>query len=94
MIVMVCLSAVVCFYSPHITECFTLPAVAVVGLEETDYNVSESDGAVELCAVVYIPDGFFDCPITLSFSVSLSTSGGSAGNSIMYPLTAQYTISL
>ena len=58
---------------------FELYTVAVVGLEEMMYSVSESDGAVELCAVVYIPYESFDCPIAFWFSVSLSTSDNSAG---------------
>ena len=54
-------------------------AEAMVGLEKTFISVSESDGAVELCAVVYIPDETFDCPIDFPFGVSLSTSDHTTG---------------
>ena len=49
---------------------FTL--VALVGLESTSYNVSENDGVVEVCAVVYSPD--ISCPINFAFDVSVTTS--------------------
>ena len=55
----------------------TLYIGAVIGLEQTFYNVSESEGLVELCVIVRSP--FIECPITLSFSVILSTTDGSAG---------------
>ena len=53
--------------------------VAVVGLEETVYNVSEGVGAVELCAVVFIPTIDEDCPISFQFEVNLLSNNGSAG---------------
>ena len=61
-------------------ECSThlSPTVAVVGLERTYYNVSESVGVVEVCAVVYQPTGV--CPIQFPFDVTLSTRDGSAGS--------------
>ena len=52
-------------------------AVAVVGLEQTFYNVSEDVGIVEVCAVVYEP--VRDCPISFPFELFLSTEDGSAG---------------
>ena len=52
-------------------------AVAVVGLEQTFFRVSESVGVVELCAIVSFP--VIDCPIALSFNVSLSSYDGIAG---------------
>ena len=51
--------------------------MAVVGLEETFYEVSETDGVVVVCVVIYEPD--IICPIEFSFHVSLSTTVGSAG---------------
>ena len=47
---------------------------AMVGLESTLYTVSEDEGLVEVCAVVYSPSG--DCPITYPFNVVLSTEDG------------------
>ena len=45
----------------------------------TEYLVSEDIGVVEICAVVYEPDGNIQCPIDLSFEVQLSTTDDSAG---------------
>ena len=53
--------------------------VAVVGLEETFYNVSEDVGIVEVCVIVYEPDDDL-CPISFPFQVQLSTSDGTAGS--------------
>ena len=52
-------------------------AGAVVGLERTIYQVSEDDGVVEVCAVVYSP--VIECPIQFSFNLELTTIDGSAG---------------
>ena len=52
-------------------------AVAVVGLERTLYMVSETAGAVEVCAVVREPI-MEDCPISFPFEVMLSTSDDTA----------------
>ena len=49
----------------------------MVGLEETMYSVSEGDGTVEVCVVVFSPSD--SCPISFPFSVSLSTSDNTAG---------------
>ena len=54
-------------------------SVAVVGLEETFYRVSEGVGFVEVCAVVYRPNGNLECPIDFAFEFYFSTSDGSAG---------------
>ena len=51
--------------------------MAVVGLEQTFFSVSENVGVVELCARVFEPD--IDCPIEFPFNVSLSTSDDTAG---------------
>ena len=53
---------------------------AVVGLEKTFYQVSENVGVVEVCAIVYRPNGNIACPITFPFNVRLSTTNDSAGN--------------
>ena len=53
---------------------------AVVGLEKTFYQVSENVGVVEVCAIVYGPNGNIACPITFPFNVRLSTTNDSAGN--------------
>ena len=52
-----------------------------MGLERTFYQVSEGDGVVEVCAIVYEPNGNLVCPITFPFEVSLSTGDDSAGMS-------------
>ena len=52
---------------------------AIVGLERTLYQVSEDVGVVEVCAIVYEPNGNLACPITFPFDVSLSTGDDSAG---------------
>ena len=54
--------------------------MAVVGLERTFYQVSEDVGVVEVCAIVYIPNGNIPCQIDFTFDVSLSTSNDSAGD--------------
>ena len=54
-------------------------AVAVVGLEETFLSVGENVSTVELCAIIYIPNGTVNCPIAFPFNVSLSTSDFTAG---------------
>ena len=59
------------------TNFLYIPAVAVVGLEQTFFSVSENVGVVELCARVFEPD--IDCPIEFPFNVSLSTSDDTAG---------------
>ena len=48
-----------------------------MGLEETFYKVSETDGVVVVCVVVYEPD--ISCPIEFPFDVRLFTTDGSAG---------------
>ena len=54
--------------------------MAVVGLERTEYVVSEDVGVVELCAIVHEPNGNIECPIGISFEVQLSTNNESAGS--------------
>ena len=51
--------------------------MAVVGLETTLYMVSETAGAVEVCAVVREPS-MEDCPISFPFEVMLSTNDDTA----------------
>ena len=50
-----------------------------MGLEKTFYQVTEDVGVVEVCAIVYSPNGNLACPISFPFDVSLSTGDGSAG---------------
>ena len=57
-------------------------SVAVVGLERTFYNVSESVGTVEVCAVVLSPDESIECPVDFPFNVSLSTNRDTAGSTV------------
>ena len=58
--------------------------MALVGLESTFYNVSENEGVVEVCAVVYSPD--ISCPINFAFDVKVvksidsSSADGSGGD--------------
>ena len=42
----------------------------------TFYQVNETDGFVEICAMVFEPD--IVCPIEFEFNVSLQTCDGSA----------------
>ena len=58
--------------------------MAVVGLEETFYNVSENIGVVEVCVVVHQPVSG-GCPISFPFNVSLYTLDGTAGNRLQKP---------
>ena len=51
--------------------------MATVGLERTMYTVSEDEGMVEVCAVVFFPSG--SCPIQFPFDIRLETSDGTAG---------------
>ena len=51
--------------------------MAVVGLEQAIYAVSEGVGYVELCAVVIEPT--IVCPINFSFNVRLQTADVTAG---------------
>ena len=51
--------------------------MAIVGLEESFYQVSENMGVVEVCTVVNSTGT--SCPIDYSFEVDLSTKDGSAG---------------
>ena len=50
---------------------------ARIGFEERFYQVNETSGTVELCAVVFEPD--VDCPIEFAFNVTFETSDISAG---------------
>ena len=68
--------------------------MAVVGLEQTFFNVSKSVamGLVELCAIVISPNMGPDCPncpIGFPFDVQLSTFNGDASkqkkNSVTIP---------
>ena len=48
-----------------------------VGLEKTFYNISESEGVVEICVNA---SGTNDsCPSPLTFQVTLSTASNTAG---------------
>ena len=51
--------------------------MAIVGLEESFYQVSENMGVVTVCTVVNSTG--ISCPIDYSFEVELSTKDGSAG---------------
>ena len=66
------------------------PPDAVVGLERTFYQVSEDVGVVEVCAIVYSPDGTIPCPIAFPFDVSLSTNDNSAGKCVHWWI--EYTV--
>ena len=61
-----------CIQSLYIYIC----PVAVVGLEQTFFRVSENVSLVELCANVSSP--VVDCPIKFPFEVNLSTRDGTA----------------
>ena len=70
------------FLKKHLDEMTTSNPViteATVGLEKTFYQVSESEGVVEVCATVSRPNGNLTCPISFQFDVSLSTGDNSAG---------------
>ena len=51
--------------------------VAIVGLEETFYQVNETIGTMEVCAVVYEPQ--VECPIQIDFNVTFETRAETAG---------------
>ena len=51
-----------------------------MGLEETFYQVLEDVSVVQVCAVVYSPNGNSDCPIAFSFDINFSTDNKTAGN--------------
>ena len=51
--------------------------MAIVGLEESFYQVSENMGVVTVCTVVNSTG--ISCPIDYLFEVKLSTKDGSAG---------------
>ena len=55
------------------------PVAVVVGLEETFYHTVEGQGAVQVCAIVYMP---VPCPITFEFTVFLSNNEFTAGTSV------------
>ena len=48
-----------------------------VGLEKTFYNISESDGEVEICVNASGTDA--SCPSSQTFQVTLSTASNIAG---------------
>ena len=50
---------------------------ATVGFEETFYQVNESTGTVEICAVVYEPN--ITCPIQMDFNVTFETGNETEG---------------
>jgi hypothetical protein len=56
----------------------------VVGLEETFYQTTEGVGMVEVCAVVYSPNGNLACPIDFAFSVELQTRDDDAVSTMDY----------
>ena len=58
------------------------PVAVVVGLEETFYHTEEGQGAVQVCAIVYMPDDTVPCPITFEFTVFLSNNEFTAGTSV------------
>ena len=60
----------------------SLSPVAVVGLEETFYHTVEGQGAVQVCAIVYMPDNTVSCPIAFEFTVHLSNNEFTAGTSV------------
>ena len=60
----------------------SLSPVAVVGLEETFYRTGEGQGAVQVCAIVYMPDNTVSCPIASEFTVFLSNNEFTAGTSV------------
>ena len=64
--------------------------MAVVGLEETFYHTEEGQGAVQVCAIVYMPDNTVPCPITFELTVFLSNAELTAGTS--GPLYSMYSI--
>ena len=54
--------------------------MARVGFEETLYQVNETSGIVEICAVVFEP--VIDCPIEFDFNVTFETRDDTAGTCI------------
>ena len=60
-------------------KCVALSLVAFVGLESTFYQVNESSGSVEVCAVVSPAS---ECPVAAQFNIYLITLGDTAGISV------------
>ncbi|CAI8050963.1 Extracellular matrix protein 3, partial [Geodia barretti] len=56
--------------------------VAILGLEQTLFNVNENVGRVEVCAAVFSPD--INCPVEFPFEVKLHTSDGTAVKMLDY----------
>ena len=52
-----------------------------MGIEQTVYDVLESEGTVEVCTVVRSPIG--DCPIAIPFTVIITASEGPASKCLM-----------
>ena len=57
----------------------------MVGLERTAYTVSEDVVVVELCAIVFQPNGGLRCPINFDFDIILSTDDATAGKPVTHP---------
>ena len=54
----------------------------MVGLEETFYHTVEGQGAIQVCAIVHMPDNTVPCPITFEFTVLLSNAEFTRGTSV------------
>ena len=64
--------------------------MAIVGLEQTYFNVIESVGEVELCAQVIHPP--INCPVQFPFDIGLSTSDRTAGTAIIASQHKQFYV--
>ena len=67
-------------HSRHVLS--SMHAAAVVGLERTFYQVSESVGVAEVCVIVRNPT--IVCPIAFPFTIRFLTADGTAGNFGIY----------
>ena len=74
-----CTTFILPFILPPQNSIFLVVAVLAteVGLEKTFYNISESEGVVEIC--VNASGTNASCPSPLTFQVSLSTASNTAG---------------
>lgn len=55
-----------------------LTTAAIVGFNQSNYTIEEDGGAVEICIVVYQPDG--EVPVEFEFEVEVTTGDGTAGS--------------
>ena len=66
------------------------PSVALVGLNMTQYNVTEMDLNISVCVIIQSPD--VECPVDYSFSILLLSRDKSAGVILIYSMYLSVSI--